>query len=70
MSKPIDIVSTASLPGECLQLLQANGINAEIIPFIKTYPSVSSGNILRIRSFENYAATAVFNSVHGVEAVA
>jgi uroporphyrinogen-III synthase len=66
----IEIISTASLPVECLQQLQHQGINVNVIPFINTYESVSVANSQRIRSFEKYKATAIFTSAHGVEAVA
>lgn len=70
MKRSIDIISTASLPAECLLQLQQHGFTTEVIPFIKTYSSVSAANIQRIRSLEKYMATAIFTSAHGVEAVA
>ena len=70
MKNNIEIISTASLPVECLQQLQQHGINVDVIPFIKTYESVSVANSQRIRSLEKYKATAIFTSAHGVEAVA
>lgn len=70
MKRSIDIISTASLPAECLQQLQQHRFNTEVIPLIKTYSAVNTASIQRIRMLEKYKATAVFTSTHGVEAVA
>jgi uroporphyrinogen-III synthase len=65
----IHIVSTASLPVECLQRLKQQGFEAEVIPFIRTYPSVSDKEVQRIKELQDNSTTAVFTSAHGVEAV-
>lgn len=70
MKDKIHIISTASLPAECLQRLKQQGFEAEVIPFIRTYPFVSEANRLRIKKLEEQNATVVFTSVHGVTAVA
>lgn len=70
MKDKIHIISTASLPVEYVQQMEQHGIEAEIIPFIRTYPSVSEENWQRIKRLEQQRATVVFTSVHAVTAVA
>ncbi len=70
MKDKIHIISTASLPVEHLQRLEQHGFEAEVIPFIRTYPSVSEESRQRIEKLEEQKATVVFTSVHGVAAVA
>lgn len=64
------IISTASLPAECLQQLAQQEFEAEAIPFIHTYPSVDEEAAQRIRELQKHKATVVFTSAHGVTPVA
>ena len=66
----IHIVSTALLPVEYLRRLEQQQIEAEVIPFIRTTPSVDEKDLQRIKRWEEREATVVFTSAHGVNAVA
>lgn len=69
MSRKIHIISTAFLTDAQQRQLSEHNIEAEIIPFIRTVPVVNAEDATRIKQMRSQPLTAVFTSVHGVEAI-